>query len=128
MKRLLWLTISVAFVGFCFLGTVLGQTPKPPKKTKDLVNAGRTLFEQNCAACHGSKGDGRGVAGSALNPHPADFTKPLKNWPNSKGDPQKIFEEISKGIHNSAMVGWTQFSDEQRWGLVYYVMGFSKGK
>jgi mono/diheme cytochrome c family protein len=127
MKRLCWLSILVTLFVFCFLGPVLGQSPKPPQKTKGLVNTGNTLFEQNCVACHGSKGDGKGMAASTLTPPPSDFALPLKKWPNTKGDPQKIFEVITKGISNSAMVGWAQFSEKEKWGLVYYVIGFSKG-
>lgn len=127
MRKLIWLGILATFSLFWFLGPVLGQSPKPPQRTKDLVNTGKTLFEQNCAACHGSKGDGKGVAGSGLSPPPSDFASPLKKWPNTKGDPQMIFEVISKGIPNSAMIGWAQFSEKEKWGLVYYVMGFSKG-
>jgi hypothetical protein len=61
-----------------------------------------------------------------LKPPPTDFQKPLKEWPNTKGDPQKVFEVISKGIPNSAMVAWTQYSEQQRWALVYRVMDFSR--
>ncbi len=52
----------------------------------------------------------------------------MKDWPNTKGNPEKIFEVISNGIPNSAMVAWKQFSEKERWGLVYYVMGFSSQK
>jgi mono/diheme cytochrome c family protein len=128
MKRLLWLNVLVLFVIFCFLGSVLGEDLKPPKKTKELADLGKRLFEQNCATCHGMKGDGKGAAGIALTPPPSDFALPLKSWPNTKGDLKKIFEVISKGIPNSAMIGWSQLSEKEKWGLVYYVMGLSKTK
>lgn len=32
------------------------------------------VFARNCAACHGEKGRGDGVAASAFNPRPTDFT------------------------------------------------------
>jgi mono/diheme cytochrome c family protein len=37
--------------------------------------AGKTLFEQNCASCHGTTGKGDGPVGAALNPPPRDFSK-----------------------------------------------------
>ena len=107
------------------LGAVLGENPKPPKKTPDLVSLGKKLYEQNCTPCHGPKGEGKGPLANALTPHPSDFALPLKDWPNTKGDPQRIFELITKGIPNSAMVGWPQLSEKERWGLVYRVMDFS---
>jgi mono/diheme cytochrome c family protein len=128
MKKLLWLNVLVMIGLFCFIGSVLGEDIRPPKKTKELVDLGKRLFGQNCATCHGMKGDGKGVAGIALNPPPSDFALPLKNWPNTKGDLKKTFEVISKGIPNSAMIGWSQLSEKEKWGLVYYVMGFSKTK
>ncbi len=114
-------------VGFLFplAAVALAADPAAPKKTPELLKEGKTIFEQVCASCHGSNGDGKGPAGAALTPPPTDFRKPLKAWPNTKGDPQKIFRVVSKGIPNSAMIAWTQYSEQQRWALVYTVMGFS---
>ncbi len=124
MKRWIW----IVMVGFLFLlATIaLAADPAPPKKTPELLKEGKKMFEQVCASCHGSNGDGKGPAGAVLKPPPSDFRKPLNEWPNTKGDPQKIFGVISKGIPNSAMVAWTQYSEQQRWALAYTVMGFSK--
>ena len=35
------------------------------------INAGRTLYAENCASCHGASGLGDGEAGRSLNPSPA---------------------------------------------------------
>ena len=105
-----------------------GEEKKPKgekRKTPELLKEGKKIYEQVCASCHGSNGDGKGPGGVALNPRPTEFRKPLKEWPTTKGDPQKIFEVISKGIPNSAMVALTQYSEQQRWALVYSVMDFS---
>jgi mono/diheme cytochrome c family protein len=125
MKRLDLVMIVLSVFFFSLPGAAIGRDSKPPKKTSELLSLGKKLFEQNCVACHGTKGDGKGPAGVALKPSPSDFAEPLKKWPNTKGDPQKIFEVISKGIANSAMVGWSQFSEKERWGLVYYVIEFA---
>ena len=115
-------------LSFCFSSSflvTLAKDPAPPKKTPELLAEGKKLFEQNCSLCHGPKGDGTGPAGTALKPPPNDFTKPLKDWPTTKGDPNKIFEVISKGIPGSAMIKWDQFPDQERWALVYRVIDFS---
>ena len=124
MKKRTWIVV----VGSLFLLTAIGlaANPAPPKKTPQLLKEGKKVYEQVCASCHGSKGDGKGSAGAALTPPPTDFQRPFKEWPNTKGDPQKVFVVISKGIPNSAMVAWTQYSEQQRWALVYTVMEFSK--
>jgi high-affinity iron transporter len=102
-----------------------GQAPKIPKKTPELLSQGKKTYEQNCLPCHGPKGDGEGPAGAVLQPPPNDFAQPLNLWPVSKGAPQKIFEVISKGVPNSAMVKWDHLPEQERWGLTYYVMEFA---
>jgi high-affinity iron transporter len=122
MKKMLW---TVAFVvGFFFLLASNGHS-KPPKKTPELLKEGNKIFEQTCASCHGNKGDGKGPAAAALKPPPTDFRKPLREWPNTKGNLEKVFEVISKGIPGSGMIAWSQYSDQQRWGLAYVVRGFA---
>ena len=121
MKKFLWIVV----VGFLFssFNIVLSQTP--PKKTPELLSQGKKLFEQNCVTCHGPRGDGKGQLGAALKPPPTDFTQSLKQWPYSKGDLKKVFEAITKGISNTSMVKWDQFSEKERWALVYTVEGFA---
>jgi high-affinity iron transporter len=124
-------TLRVIAAGSLLLslfGSSLAKDPSPPKKTPELLNQGKKLFDQNCSVCHGSKGDGKGPAGAALKPPPSDFTKPLKEWPITKGDLNKVFEVILKGIPNSAMVKWDQFSEKERWALVYVVTEVAKKK
>ncbi len=45
-----------------------GKPLSPDAKT---INAGRTLYAENCASCHGASGMGGGEAGRSLNPSPA---------------------------------------------------------
>ncbi len=125
MKHLSWNVIAVTLFVVSLSGAAFGRDSAPPKKTPDLLNKGKKIFEQTCAPCHGSKGDGKGPAGAVLKPPPNDFQKPLKEWPYTKGDPQKIFETISKGIPNSSMVAWAQYSEQERWALTYIVMEFA---
>jgi mono/diheme cytochrome c family protein len=42
--------------------------------TKGNIAAGARLYEENCAACHGVKGDGRGEAAADLKPPPPALT------------------------------------------------------
>jgi high-affinity iron transporter len=128
MKRLLWImVIGCLFLSYPF-NMALGQAKRPPAKTPELLDLGKKVYEQNCSPCHGTKGDGKGPAGVVLKPPPNDFNNPLKEWPKTKGDPSKIFEVITKGIPNSAMVKWDQLSEQERWALVYTVVGFAAPK
>ena len=124
MRKSLWVTIVGLLILLSFFGTSPGQK-KPPKKTPDLLSQGKKLYEQNCVPCHGPKGDAKGPLALSLKPAPSDFGEPLNKWPNTKGDPQKIFDAISKGIPNSAMVKWDHLPEQERWALVYAVSEFA---
>ena len=34
---------------------------------------GKPIYQEHCAKCHGSRGDGKGPVGRALDPKPTDF-------------------------------------------------------
>ena len=125
MKKLLWVMVVIGFFLLQSPGIILAQSPKPPKQTPELLSQGKKLYEQNCVMCHGPKGDGKGQLGATLKPPPTDFTKPIKQWPYSKGDLNKVFEAITDGVPNTSMVKWSQLSEKDRWALVYVVRGFS---
>jgi len=125
MKRTRRTIIGIAGSIFLFASLSVAVDPKHPQKNPELLKQGKKMFEQTCAPCHGSKGDGKGPAGAVLKPPPTDFQKPLKEWPNTKGNLEKIFGVISKGIPNSSMVAWTQYSEQERWALAYTVVEFA---
>jgi len=127
MRKILNLVITGSLLLF-LLGIAHAKDPIPPKKTPELLNQGKKLYEQNCAPCHGAKGDGKGPAGLALKPPPRTFNLPLSQWTYSKGDLKKVFEVITKGIPNTAMVKWDHLSEQERWALVYYVAEFPASK
>jgi mono/diheme cytochrome c family protein len=125
MKESMSILIVVALFIFSMLDAAPGKDSLPPNKTRELLAQGKKLYEENCSPCHGPKGDGKGPAGTAVKPPPSDFANPLKDWPNTKGDLNKMFQVISKGIPNSAMVKWDQLPEKDRWALAYTVMEFS---
>jgi mono/diheme cytochrome c family protein len=123
MNKLIFTALAVSLLSF--YSQAMAQTSKIPKKTPELLTQGKKLYDQDCMTCHGPKGDGKGQLGAALKPSPTDFTKPSREWPNTKGELKKVFEVISNGIPNSAMAKWDQLSEQERWALVYVIVGFS---
>jgi mono/diheme cytochrome c family protein len=54
---------------------IIGVLMLTPALTNAQGNAqkGKTLFDQNCAMCHGATGKGDGAAAAALNPKPRNL-------------------------------------------------------
>jgi len=92
------------------------QTLKNPfPKTKDTIQAGRRLFQMNCAQCHGPFGEGDGPVAASLPKPPANLRAMAGQHPD--GD---FFWKIQHG--RGAMPAFKhQLSDEQIWKLVTYI-------
>lgn len=103
--------------------------PKPAS-TPDLLVRGKLLYGQNCAACHGLNGDGKGDAAAFLAPKPRNFvaanyrlrSTATGNLPTDVD----LFRAISLGMPGTPMPPWKHMlNDDERWALVEYVKSFS---
>ena len=123
-----WASSGFTMAGFSF-GVLLlfgvhshqttGDIPSNPiSADANSIAQGRTLFEQNCAACHGRTGVP--PKGLNLNPYPLDLTVHAPQHPDGQ-----LFNFISKGVPGSAMRAWSsgdgKLTDEQIWHLVNYL-------
>jgi len=89
----------------------------PLTQTPTVVAAGKALYDDKCANCHGDKGKGDGPEADMYDTPPADLTKPGVLDGMSDGE---IFWKISKG-RRPMPVFEKQFNEEQRWQLVHFV-------
>ncbi len=94
------------------------------------IAAGKALFATHCASCHGEKGGGDGVAGSALLDGwgfkivPADFTRAHFKSGDHHED---IYRTIAMGLDGTPMVGfYPLFSEKQIWQLVAFINSLKK--
>lgn len=81
-----------------------------------------TVYQANCAGCHGESGDGKGVAARGLDPAPTDFTD------SARADRRSVlglFNTISLGVEGTGMGAFAQLSDEERWALAFHVSLYS---
>jgi mono/diheme cytochrome c family protein len=126
-KKWSWVILIGSFFFISLALTDLGLSQKVPKKSPELVKQGKAIFEKACIYCHGPNGDGKGPLSTNLKTPPADFTKPLSQWKNTKGDPKKVFETIANGVPDTAMAKF-HYTDDERWALAYTILEFSKEK
>lgn len=92
-----------------------------PARAPDVA-AGKVLYARDCASCHGASGRGDGPAGAALDPPPIAFTDAGRAAQRS---PLALYEAISRGVIGTAMPGFPQLTEEQRWALAFYVGGMA---
>jgi mono/diheme cytochrome c family protein len=97
--------------------------PLDPKEvltpTPVLVDRGRALFSQNCAACHGEAGRGNGPASTGLRPAPRDFSAAI-GWKNGTGL-AGIFRTLRNGVPGSAMLPYDFLTKRDRIALAHHV-------
>jgi high-affinity iron transporter len=92
--------------------------PTAPTLAPDLTQ-GATLYQSQCAMCHGATGHGDGPVGLQLNPRPVDFTNQVRADQRS---PLSLYEVISQGVEGTPMASYsTRLSSDERWALAYYV-------
>src|SRR5687768_8551173 len=104
--------------------------PPHPPVTDAVLARGKTLYDVNCAHCHGDKGDGAGYGAPFLVPSPRDFVAAqFKFRTTSSGQlptDEDIFRIISRGATGTGMPPWQYLLDDNdRWALVDYVKTFS---
>jgi len=88
----------------------------PFLRDKASIEAGRSLYNANCAMCHGPEGKGDGPVAPAYIPQPADLTSP-RVQSLTDGD---IFLRVTNGF--GTMPDFRKkLSPEERWHIVNYV-------
>lgn len=81
----------------------------PLEKDSDAVAAGRNLFQQHCAECHGESAEG-GKKGPSLR------AREVQEAP-----PGSIFWILTNGVVRRGMPVWSKLPEPQRWQIVSYI-------
>ena len=93
-----------------------GEIKNPYAGNAAAASAGKKLYAQNCAHCHGNNAQGMGPA-PALD---------SSNVRNAKAG--ELFWFISTGKLASGMPGWSNLPKQQRWQLVTFLQSPPAGK
>ncbi|MFT5176141.1 MAG: mono/diheme cytochrome c family protein [Gammaproteobacteria bacterium] len=91
----------------------LGDNPVP--RTEDAIAKGNTLYDTNCAVCHGALGRGDGSAAAAFKPRPSDLRGTVSSWYDGQ-----IAALIISG--RGAMPAYRNILDDEAvWSVVHYL-------
>lgn len=100
----------------------LGKAPEkarakrsPLEKDSEAAVAGRILFEQHCAECHGDNAEG-GKKGPNLRAEEVQ-----------SAEPGAIFWILTNGVVRKGMPVWSKLPEPQRWQLVSYLKSLGAG-
>jgi mono/diheme cytochrome c family protein len=81
----------------------------PLATDKDAVAAGKVLFEEHCAECHGENALGSKKA-------PSLRAKEIQEAP-----PGSLFWILTNGIVRKGMPVWSKLPEPQRWQLICFI-------
>lgn len=100
----------------------------PIASTESTIKAGSRIYQgvagsTGCDACHGKRGDGKGVLASQFDPRPRNFS--CAATVNEVPDGQ-LFWIIRFGSPGTAMPPHPKLTDEQVWQLVLYLRHLAK--
>ena len=83
------------------------------------ANAGRGIYQQNCATCHGTHGLGNGPNALALAKKPANFSRPFyKDY-----DDVTWYWRVHEGVPGTRMPQWGKLLTEKQ---IWYLVAFLK--
>jgi len=115
------LLVALASTGLALGSTDLG--------TEAQRQAGKALYDQDCAQCHGETGNGQGIATPRVLPKPRDFTSgkfKVRTTPSgSLPTDADVARSIRRGFPYTSMPAWPSFTDAEVQSLVYYVKSFA---
>jgi len=114
---------QVAAIAHRLAASLLAAYPVPlaPGKAPDLAR-GAVLYGQQCAACHGARGDGHGPAAATLPTAPIAFTDIDRARQRSVF---ALYQVITQGLDGTPMPAFDALPTDDRWALAFYAGHFA---
>jgi high-affinity iron transporter len=107
----------IASTSHTISGVLLEVYPVPvaPSRAPNVARGG-ALFADNCTACHGASGNGKGPDAAGLETPPVAFTDTARARKRSLAALEQV---ISQGIDGTAMQSFRDLPAEDRWALAF---------
>ena len=90
--------------------------PLAPSAAPD-AKRGAALYAQNCASCHGAKGEGPPPAFANLDPPPIAFADRARARDRSLFG---LYQVITQGLEGTAMQSYASLPESDRWALAFH--------
>ena len=134
MNRLSIKKLLIRYIAGFLLFPAIITTPAfaQGKSAPPASEAGKALYIDKCAHCHGVEGAGDGSAAENLLPRPRDFTGGIYKIRSTESGnlptDQDLYEVIANGMPGSSMPAWEGLlREDERWSLVAHIKTFFEG-
>ncbi len=129
MKKILLLVTGVIFT-LVVLSTHQRRYGIPRvARAEENLTLGEKVYRENCAACHGKKGDGKGPEADRLKTKPRDFTMGIYKFRSTPSGSlpldDDVLRTISRGVRGTSMLAQRHLSEKERWAVTVYIKTFS---
>jgi DMSO reductase family type II enzyme heme b subunit len=99
--------------------------------TPEQIEAGKSVYQESCAQCHGDTGDGKGTMADRVYPKPRDFIagsyKIRHTFGGELPTDHDLYEAVRLGLPGTSMPAWEGLlSEDQIWQVVHYIKTFSE--
>ena len=99
------------------------------KPSSEILARGASLYQENCARCHGVKGDGKGELAVDLNPRPADLAGGVYKFRSTPSGAlptdEDLFRTLLVGVPGTTMSDYQDLTAPERQTLVSYLKNLS---
>lgn len=89
------------------------------KPDQQMMEKGKTSYTSVCASCHGEAGNGKGPAGSGMNPPPRNFLS-SQGWKNGI-KLSDIYRTLEEGIPGTPMIPYDYMPPDERVAVAHYI-------
>ena len=104
--------------------TAAAQATNPAKPTSDALAKAKSIYQIDCAMCHGDTGDGKTDLATGMSLVIPDWTNPATLA--SKSD-KELFDQIRAGKDKMPPEDPGRAKDDDVRNLILYIRGLSKG-
>ena len=130
MKKIFLLVMGMIFTVAIFRADERRYGIPRVARAEENLALGKRIYQENCAACHGEKGDGKGPQADRVKTKPRDFTTGIYKFRSTPSGSlpldEDVFRTISHGVRGTSMLAQLQLSEQERWAVVHYLKAFSK--